>query len=99
MKATKHQPQTGQCKICGNLRPIYSVTFEENVSYFFRRRERKISGNLCWACIRKTYKTFQTNTALGTWWGAIGCIVGPHMLVLNMLQFRKARAALNRTPK
>jgi hypothetical protein len=63
--------------MCGKTSRTHPVIFEENVSYFLKRRERKISGNLCWSCIEKTYKTFQLNTLVGTWWGAIGCWVGP----------------------
>lgn len=85
--------KAGCCEICGRAGATEMVTFEENISYFIRRTERKISGNLCWLCTRETFKTFELNTLAGTWWGAIGCWIGPHILICNLLQYRRARRA------
>jgi hypothetical protein len=66
------------------------VSFKENISYFFERRYRKLSGNLCFSCTTKTFATFELRTLFGTWWGLIGCVVGPYYIFHNLVEYAEA---------
>ena len=75
------------CAHCGRRRVTLKARFSENVSYFFARRERSIDAILCFPCTSKVYATFTLRTLFGTWWGFIGMLLGPAILVLNTLWF------------
>jgi len=66
------------------------VFFEENISYFFERRYRKFSGNLCFACTTKTFAAFELRTLFGTWWGIIGFFLGPLYILHNLIEYAVA---------
>lgn len=75
------------CKVCGRSRQTRYVLFNENISYFFARRERSLSGFLCYGCTTKKFFEFEIKTLLFTWWGLIGMFVGPGYLIENFGQF------------
>ncbi len=76
-----------QCQRCGRVKITTLVDFKANVSLFFRRRETKLSGNLCHSCMTKEFVSFEVATLLGTWWGIIGLIIGPFFLFHNMIEY------------
>ena len=85
-------PKTGvvpvcRCDQCGRERPVGLVTFKSNVSLLFTRRERQFPGRLCLACMTGKFFEFELTTAVGTWWGLIGCILGPWFLLHNLLEY------------
>jgi hypothetical protein len=63
------------------------VSFKANISYLFRRQEKEISGSLCSSCATRTFAAFELQTLVGTWWGIIGCIVGPICLLHNITEY------------
>ena len=75
------------CERCGQRRLTFNAQFRENISYFFERRERAISAQLCFPCTAKVYGVFTGRTLVGTWWGIIGMFYGPVVIVSNTLWF------------
>jgi hypothetical protein len=76
-----------QCDCCGRTRITTLANFRQNVSFFFGRRERVFSGKICFVCMTKEFLKFETTTLFGTWWGLIGCLLGPVYLLYNLLEY------------
>jgi len=80
-------PLVRSCDQCGREKSVALVTFKQNVSYLFQRSERKFSARLCLSCMTMRFLQFELVTAVGTWWGLIGCILGPYFLLINILEY------------
>lgn len=76
-----------KCDVCGQPRVTALVTFKQNVSFFFRRLERKFSGHACLGCMTATFVSYEAATLVGTWWGFIGIILGPFYILGNLFEF------------
>src|SRR6266498_2670704 len=76
-----------ECDQCKRRRITTLVVFKQNVSYFFQRREREYSGYVCFGCMSARFIEFEFVTLLGTWWGIIGCILGPIFILQNLLGY------------
>ena len=79
----KPHNQLGVCQRCGQHRVIFHGEFHENISYFFRRKERTIDAELCFPCTGRVFIELTGRTLLLTWWGIIGAIVGPIYIISN----------------
>lgn len=77
----------GSCQRCGQHRLLASVDFKQNISFFIQRHEREFSGYLCFGCMSIRFAAFEVATLLGTWWGMIGCILGPIFIFQNLLEY------------
>lgn len=75
------------CERCKQIKVTSLVTFKSNVSFLFRRIERKLSGYLCLSCMTKEFLAFELPTLFGTWWGIIGAILGPFFIVHNLSEY------------
>ena len=78
---------TGHCKVCGRIRHTRTVSFSENMSFFFVRYHREFCGSACFSCMSKTFAIYELRTLLCTWWGIIGFVSGPFILVGNLFQY------------
>jgi hypothetical protein len=76
-----------QCEQCGHIKTTSFVTFKANVSLLFRRKERELSGHLCFSCMTRVFMSFQLATLLGTWWGFIGFLLGPLFILQNFVEY------------
>jgi hypothetical protein len=76
-----------KCDRCGRAKTIALVTFKENVSYFFQRRQKEFSVWLCFGCMSRTFVRFEVFTILWTWYGIIGCVLGPVFIVSNIDEY------------
>lgn len=76
-----------RCAQCGDVKITSFVMFKANVSLLFRRKERKFSGHLCFACMTRVFMSFELATLLGTWWGFIGFVIGPFFLLHNLFEY------------
>ena len=74
-----------RCAQCGDVKITSFVMFKANVSLLFRRKERKFSGHLCFACMTRVFMSFELATLLGTWWGFIGFVIGPFFFYITCL--------------
>ena len=88
------------CRVCNCERQTRYVLLNENISYFVARRERTLSGFLCFSCMSKRFAEFEMNTLFFTWWGIVGVFVGPAYLLGNLIEFLKNsyHFAFDRTP-
>jgi hypothetical protein len=75
------------CVRCGCAGSTAFVTFRQNVSYFFRRRQREFSGRVCLGCMTSEFLHAEFVTMIGTWWGIIGAILGPFFLLANLFDY------------
>lgn len=75
------------CDLCGGITATAHVTFKQNVSYFFRRQEKEFSGRVCFGCMTAKFVKSESVTLLGTWWGIIGCLLGPVFILMNLLEY------------
>lgn len=78
-----------RCKVCGLERKTRYALFNENISYFFARRVRTLSGFMCVRCMTIKFAEFELKTLLFTWWGLIGFFVGPAYLFENLGEYIK----------
>lgn len=78
-----------RCKVCERERRTRYALFNENISYFFARRVRTLSGFMCFRCMTKKFAEFELKTLLFTWWGLIGFFVGPAYLLENLGEYIK----------
>ena len=76
-----------RCVRCGEVRPTALVTFKANVSLIFRRRQSEFCGYVCFSCMTKEFFSFEVTTLVGTWWGIIGCILGPYFIIINVCEY------------
>src|SRR5258708_28125035 len=77
------------CKVCGKAKRVQVASFQQNISYFFGRRQRTFYGAVCFRCMNTTFLEFQGCTLVGTWWGMIGFVLGPIMLTMNVANYVK----------
>lgn len=75
------------CEHCGQKRATLNAQFYENVSYFYGRQQRSLDAILCLPCAAKVYRRFTKRTLFGTWWGLIGMVSGPIILIFNTAWF------------
>src|SRR5690349_14485508 len=75
------------CEYCGLRRPTQLVIFKANVSYFFQRREWECCGYLCAHCATVSFLSLTLQTALGTWFGIVGIMLGPGYLINNVVEY------------
>ncbi len=76
-----------KCTSCGRNKITALVSFKQNVSYLIRRQQREFSGWLCFKCMTAEFAKFELVTLVGTWWGIIGCVLGPVFIVLNLFEY------------
>jgi hypothetical protein len=80
-------PVPRKCDRCGQAKTTALVTFKQNISYIFRRQEREFSGWVCFGCMTGEFIKFEFVTLIGTWWGIIGCLLGPVFILTNLLEY------------
>jgi hypothetical protein len=56
------------CQVCGASAPTKNVAFSQNVGALVVRSSRTVSGNLCRACIGRSFWRMTTITLLFGWW-------------------------------
>lgn len=78
-----HARILNECELCGKPAIVYHSVFSYNISYFIARKEKTIDAYLCLDCTYKIYGSFTLYTALGTWWGVVGIIIGPFIIIAN----------------
>jgi len=81
------RPAISKCSRCGRTRCTQHAVFKQNVSYFFGRKERQFSGDLCFSCVSRTFARVELTTLFGTWWGIIGFWLGPLYIVHNLVEY------------
>ena len=82
----KH-PAISKCSRCGRTGYTQHLVFKQNVSYFFGRKERQFSGDLCFSCASITFARVEFTTLLGTWSGIIGFWLGPLYVLHNLVEY------------
>jgi hypothetical protein len=82
-----NRPAIPKCSRCGRTEYTQHLVFKQNVSYFFARKERQLSGDLCFLCASRTFASVELTTLFGTWWGMIGFWVGPLYIVHNLKEY------------
>jgi len=93
------RPAISKCSRCGRTEYTQHLVFKQNVSYFFGRKERQFSGDLCFSCTSRTFATVEFKTLLGTWWGIIGFWVGPLYVLHNLVEYIIANSCFVRNEK
>jgi hypothetical protein len=91
--------KTGNCELCDSYANLCWVYFKSNVSYFVERTESTYKGNFCKKCIRKIFFKSTGKTLYGTWWGVVGAILGPGLIINNIAEIIKANIALRKAKK
>src|SRR5262249_39030230 len=76
-----------KCSRCGRTKYTKHAVFKQNVSYFFGRKERQFSGDLCFSCASRMFARVELTTLCGTWWGIIGFWIGPLYIVHNLEEY------------
>src|SRR5262245_8890891 len=93
------RPAISKCSRCGRTKYTQHAVFKQNVSYFFGRKGRQFSGDLCFACASRTFARVELTTLFGTWWGIIGYWLGPLYLVHNLVEYMIATFRFVRSEK
>ena len=81
------RPAISKCSRCRRTEYTQHLVFKQNVSYFFARKERQFSGDLCFFCASRTFASVELTTLFGTWWGIIGFWLGPLYIVHNLVEY------------
>ena len=82
-----NRPAISKCSRCGRTKYTQHLVFKQNVSYFFARKERQFSGDLCFSCASRTFASVELTTLFLTWWGIIGFWLGPLYIVHNLVEY------------
>ena len=93
------RPAISKCSRCGRTKYTQHAVFKQNVSYFFGRKERQFSGDLCFSCVSRTFARVELTTLFGTWWGIIGFWLGPLYIVHNLEEYTIATFRFVRSEK
>jgi len=88
-----------KCSRCGRTKYTQHLVFKQNVSYFFERKEREFSGELCFACASRTFASAELTTLFWTWWGIIGFWLGPLYILHNLEEYVIATFGFVRSEK
>ena len=81
------RPAISKCSRCGRTEYTQHLVFKQNVSYFFARKERIFSGDLCFFCASRTFASVELTTLFWTWWGIIGFWLGPLYIAHNLVEY------------
>jgi hypothetical protein len=73
---------------------VTRAKFQQNVGLLVLRLTRRVEGQLCAACVRRSFVQTTTTTALLGWWGVISFFVTPIYLIGNLSAYSQARAVL-----
>jgi hypothetical protein len=79
----------GVCRFCGIKGHVQTLKFCENVSYFFRRREKIFDDPICSSCMWHVCLLYTMTTLAGTWFGIIGMFLGPIYMLSNIFNLIK----------
>jgi hypothetical protein len=91
------QARSAFCGKCFQVKQTQHCCFRQNVSFLIARRQKKFSGDLCQRCMGRMFRQFTLNTVVGTWWGVIGAILGPVIILGNIFQYAKGTYRFIRT--
>jgi len=69
-----------KCSRCGRTEYTQHLVFKQNVSYFFARKERQFSGDLCFSCASRTFASLDVVGIIGFW-------RGPLYIVHNLVEY------------
>lgn len=78
-----------KCQWCGKKRYLLYSCFQENISYFFERKEREVDGDFCFGCTAYLFLDCTIKTLFLTWFGIIGATIGPFYIINNIYHFIK----------
>jgi len=87
LEVIRKAPGISKCSRCGRTEHTQHLVFKQNVSYFFARKERQFSGDLCFSCASRMFARAELTTLFGTWWGIIGYWLGPLYIVHNLVEY------------
>jgi hypothetical protein len=85
---------TMRCQSCGAHAPTYKVFFVQHIGallFFFHKR---ISGSFCRSCVDKYFREYFITTLFLGWWGVISIFATPVVLVIDLVNYIPAVAAL-----
>jgi len=85
---------TMRCQSCGAQAPTYRVFFVQHIGailFFFHKR---ISGSLCRSCVDKYFSQYFLTTLFLGWWGVISMFATPVVLIIDLVNYIPAVAAL-----
>jgi hypothetical protein len=75
---------------------VAHAAFRQNIGAVFMRFEKRIQGNMCRTCLGKRFWSYTLTTTLVGWLGVVSLVVAPIYVILNVVSFTKASAALRR---
>lgn len=78
-------------------RPVTPALFRQNIGALVMRFEKKIQGRMCRACLSKHFWSYTLTTAAIGWFGLISILVAPIYVILNVVQYIKAKRQLGQT--
>lgn len=85
----------GKCELCEQQKHLLLVSFTENISYIIERKQSTYTGFFCKVCIKKIFYRATRRTLFGTWWGLMGGILGPGIIINNISEFIKSKRVLS----
>ncbi len=87
---------TTRCDSCGMPGPVANAEFRQHIGAFVMRFQKSVAGDLCEGCVSSYFWRFTAVTTLVGWCGVISIFMAPIFVVLNIVNFAKAKSALSR---
>lgn len=78
------------CQMCGCYAPTKKVEFRQNIGALIMRFPRTLRGELCKACINKSFWKMTLITLFLGPWGVISLIMTPIFIIMNTVQYISA---------
>lgn len=87
---------TTRCDSCGRTGPVANAEFRQHIGALVVRFQKSVGGDLCAGCVSNYFWKFTAVTALVGWCGVISFFMAPIFVVLNIVNFAKAKSAFSR---
>src|SRR5262249_27590879 len=66
LEEIRKAPGISKCSRCGRTEHTQHLVFKQNVSYFFARKERHFSGDLCFSCSHSRWPSTENHRLFST---------------------------------
>lgn len=82
------------CQSCGAREPTHKVFFVQHIGVVIVFFHKRIGGSFCRRCVNKYFSEYFFTTLFLGWWGAISIFATPVVLIIDLVNYIPAVAAL-----
>ncbi len=75
------------CDNCRDEKPLYSVTFRQNIGLLIIRFPSSVQGRLCSKCVHRYFWKMTLTSMIMGWWGIISFFTNCFFILSNIVEY------------